>query len=216
MDYVDWFQRSQSIWLAAAPDIAASAEKAEPLDVATLVAAIVAASAALVAAYMTVWGQEKLERQKWQQERRDQAEEKRRLAVTELGRLLAIGVQITTWLTWKAVNDTARLTEADLATYETEIKALLPQVVGAHLLVIAHDYTLNATVKDLTDRLYALDGAIARAAIQIHGTDRADGIAALQALCPGCDALHIDLLDKLADIAATSTEGPGLGRHDGT
>jgi len=147
-------------------------------ETATLVAAAIAATAALTNTVISAWRQSRLEERKWQrtrsdeldkwkQQRQDDADASLRSAIASLGQQLAACIQAISWFTWKAEKAPDSLVPAEIEKYDVDMKALLPPLVGAHLLVVALDPTKDTAIKPLVKTAYVLDARTALAATKL-------------------------------------------------
>ena len=177
---------------------------------ATLIAAIVAASAALANAVFAARRQSRLEQEKWsrarddekarwEQGRQDRADEALRLALADVARQIAIAAQAISWLTWKAAHAPSQLDSADVAAYNENIKAVMPNVVSAHLLVVALDRSTDGIVKPIVHDLYRLDQAVALAAAKV-ATSPQECLAQLGELFHQSNRFFLDLHDQFASV----------------
>jgi hypothetical protein len=173
-------------------------------ETATLIAAALAALVAIMNTFLTAWRQSRLEREKWQRARndemqkwqllrQDEAAKAIRIAVADVARLLASGAQAVSWLTWNGVHAPDVVTEKDFDTYNQTMKSLFPQIVGAHLLLVALDKTTDETINPLVRELYILDEDVAKAGL-LFSKSATEGTAALAACFSACnnyfDSLH--------------------------
>ena len=186
-----------------------------PIDkeTATLIAAALAALVAILNTFLTASRQTKLERERWQRARDDEMQKWELLrqeeaakavhvAVAEVGRFLAAGAQAVSWLTWTAVHGPDVVTASDFATYNQTMKVLFPQIVGAHLLLVALDKKTDETINPIVRELYALDEAVAKADL-LFAKSPAEGIAALTKCYGACDnyfqSLHTRFKNLLSE-----------------
>jgi hypothetical protein len=129
----------------------------------TLIAAVIAAVVSLFNIFYTTFSQSRLESQKWIQARQDDADKNLRLAVADLTRKLAIGSHRMGWVTWKAVYARDSFSAEDIATYDKDMREVLPDVIAAHLLIAAMDRKTYDKIGPLAEKLYMIDGAIGQA-----------------------------------------------------
>ena len=184
-------------------------------ETATLVAAVIAACAALTTTALSGWRQYDIEKEKWHQARQDETDRAVRVAIADLGKQLASGIHAIGWLTWKAKYAPDTLATEDVIAYEKEVKTLFPNLVSAHLLVVALDRARCAIITSLVDRLLALDGEAALAGVKLK-TARVEGLMMLQ----GCydesrvlkKELHGSLSSAMYSVGAASSEGSRLTR----
>lgn len=183
-----------------------------PIDkeTATLIAAALAALVAIINTFWTGLRQTKLEREKWDRARNDESEKWKllrqdeadkavRLALAEVARLLASGAQAISWLTWKGVHAPDLITTRDFDTYNKTINALLPQIVGAHLLLVALDETTDETINPLVGGLYGLDQEVGKAGI-LFVKSSSEGIAALIACNTASDNYFRSLHERFKNV----------------
>ncbi len=180
-------------------------------ETATLIAAIIAASAAIMNAVLVGWRQSNLEQKKWQrsrkdeddkwrQNRQDEADTKLRAAISELARNITSGGQAIAWLTWKASRTPQLLTPKDISEYNTDMKMILPNIMSTHLLVVALDRTMgNSIIKPLVHQLYALDVKVALATLKLEES-REEGILQLQTYSEESDTFYKELYEQLANV----------------
>jgi hypothetical protein len=177
---------------------------------ATLVAAAIAAIASLSNTIITAWRQSHLEERKWrrarqdeldkwQQQRQDDADAALRTAIANLGQQLANCVQTISWFTWKAEKAPDTLTAEEIEKYNTDMKALLPPLVGAHLIVVALDPSQDASIKPLVETMYTLDARTAVASTQLAKSP-AKGIEKLRQCYTDSEAFLETLHDRFAGI----------------
>ena len=177
---------------------------------ATLIAAIVAASAALTNAVFTARRQSRLEQEKWsrarddekarwEQGRQDRADEALRLALADVARQIAVAAQAISWLTWKAAHEPSQLTAADVAAYNEDIKAVMPNIVAAHLLVVALDRSTDGIIKPIVRDLYRLDQTVALAAAKIAISPQ-ECLAQLRELFQQSDSFLVELHDQFSSM----------------
>jgi hypothetical protein len=100
------------------------------METVTLVAALVAAVAGMGSVYLNYVSAISLEREKWEQARRDEATKNLRLALADFSRELATGVQRATWLLWITENNSSGFSEKDLSEYDREMTVILPKFMS--------------------------------------------------------------------------------------
>lgn len=187
-------------------------------ETATLIAAALAALVAIMNTFLTAWRQSRLEREKWQRARddemrkwdlvrQDEAAKGIRIALADLARLLASGAQAVSWLTWNGAYAADIITEKDFATYNETMKLLFPQIVGAHLLLVALDTTTDATIKPLVHELYLLDEDVAKAGVLFIKSPTA-GTEALAACYTACNNYFNSLHDRFKNLLSGDRSVP--------
>lgn len=174
----------------------------------TLVAALIAAFASIGNVYFNYLSATSLEREKWEKAREDDAKKNLRLALAEFSRELGTGVQRATWLLWIAENTPSSFSEKDLATYDEEMRAILPRLFTARVMVAAHDIAAYERLTQFTLRLYKLDSDIAMASQQFRRSQK-DGLLVLQRLYREAQQLHQALPSELAKEVSLLT-----GKHE--
>jgi hypothetical protein len=95
--------------------------------------------------------------------RQDDIVKETRLAVAELTRSMAAAIQAMAWFTAIAANTPDKLTQEDILDYDKEIKELLPNIVGALLIVSALDNEISDQLSPFMQEIYRVDGAIGAA-----------------------------------------------------
>jgi hypothetical protein len=175
-----------------------------------IIGALVGAFTGILVALLTNWQQSRLEYQKWlrtredelqrwMQAREDEVVKDLRLAIAELTKILAIGAHTMGWLTWNAKYDSANLTEEDMVDYNKRMQVLLPEIVGARILVAALDKDIHAQMGPIIERLYELDEELASRSALFKSSPQ-EGIKAL-AECKDIQAqLVTDLLERATEL----------------
>jgi hypothetical protein len=125
----------------------------------SLIGSVIGASAALGGIYLTN-----------QARRKDEVSKENRLAVAELTKNLAAGLQAISWITWTAKN--GALTKDHISEYTGEMKKLLPAIVGSRAVLAALNKTAHNEMSPLVVRLYKLDAAIGEAALSFRESQR--------------------------------------------
>ena len=167
----------------------------------TLIAALLAAVTSVGNVYFNYLSATSLERARWQKAREDESRKNLRVALAEFSRELATAIQRGTWLLWSAQNSPSTFSEKDLATYDDEMRSILPRLLTSRVMLAAHDTAAYERVADLSSRLYALDADIAVAGQQFRQS-RAEGLQALQRLHDDAQQLHSSLAGELAKVVA--------------
>lgn len=90
--------------------------------------------------------------------RRDEAIKENRLAVAELSRNLAAGIQAVSWLTWTAKNEA--LSKEHIFEYTAEMKKILPGIVGSRSVLAALNKPAHDQMSGMVQSLYDLDASI--------------------------------------------------------
>lgn len=90
--------------------------------------------------------------------RRDEEIKENRLAVAELSRNLAAGIQAISWLTWMAKNEA--LSKDHILEYTAEMKNILPGIVGARSVLAALYKPAHERMSGMVQSLYDLDASI--------------------------------------------------------
>jgi cell division protein FtsL len=176
----------------------------------TLIAAALAALVAIMNTFLTASRQTRLEREKWQRTRddemrkwellrQDEAAKSVRLAVAEVARLLASAAQAVSWLTWNGTHAPDLVTESDFDTYNKAMKTLFPQIVGAHLLLVALDKRTDETINPLVQQLYLLDEEVAKASVLFAKSPTAS-TAALAACYSACNDYFGSLHERFKNL----------------
>jgi hypothetical protein len=139
------------------------------------------------------------ELEKWKQQRQDDADAALRNAIASLGQQLATCVQTISWFTWKAEKAADSLGPEDIEKYDADMKALLPTLVSAHLLVVALDPTTDAAIKPLVETVYVLDARTALAAMKLDKSPK-DALENLRQCYTDSEQFLNTLHDRFAGI----------------
>src|ERR1051326_1558955 len=175
---------------------------------ASLIGAAIGAISGLGGGYLGGLWQSRLERAKWLRSRNDEREKQLRIAVAELTRKLAVGTHQIAWLTWKARNAPAELTEEDISIYNGEMKALLPDIVASRVVVDALDKSIHAKVTPLVEILYALDAQVALAGILFKSSkeDCAEALASYYETCLDIDKRILQEVTEMMRLDETNIQ----------
>lgn len=136
---------------------------------------------------------------RWKQQRQDDAAASLRTAIASLGQQLAACVQSISWFTWKAEKAPDSLTPEEIEKYDADMKALLPPLVGGHLLVVALDPAKDADIKPLVAWVYVLDARTALAATKLDDS-RKDALDELRECYAESNEFLKTLHDRFAGI----------------
>jgi hypothetical protein len=190
---------------------------------ATLAAAVIAAVAAVWNAAFTSVRNARLEREKlqradrseeqrwnraredeahrWKVKRQDEFDALYRAALGTLAEAMAACGQSLSWLTWKAKQAPESLTVEDVDVYNGRMLELLPRVVSAHLLAVAHDGRVDDVAKEKVERLYALDLKASLAGARL-ADDRDSAIGELGDVWDQTEDYFTELHDSFRSILA--------------
>jgi hypothetical protein len=135
--------------------------------IATVLGALVGATAGISGALLTTWLQLRLDRRRAAQTRDDSVAKAFAEAAQQLTIKMASALHSMCWLTWLAVNRGDRLTQANLDAYDAEIHKLLPEVLGYMSTVAALDSEAYEQLVPHVNELFALDGRIGQAGLHL-------------------------------------------------
>ncbi len=145
------------------------------------------------------------EERKWLQVREDEERKEIRLAIVELTKNLAIGLQAMEWLTWKAQETPDSLTEEDILIFDKEMKAQLPEIVSSHVLVAALSKSKYDRLTPLVNEVYKLDVQVAQASLLWKKSPQ-ESIQPLADLHTSCLKFHRKLEQEVTGIISFSSE----------
>jgi hypothetical protein len=131
-----------------------------------------------------------------------QAREKEtRLAVAGVAKGIAVAVHSMAWLTWKATFQPAHLRVEHADTYDNDMHALYPDLVGALSQVAALDGTVYRSLRPIVDEVYSLDHEVALAATPLRD-ESGSAAQEMAALREQVRSLEKATKDRLANIAS--------------
>ena len=170
---------------------------------ASLIGAGLGALAGLAGGWLNGWRQSKLEYEKWTRARQDTIEKETRLALADLTKKIAAGINAIAWVTWKAKNEPERFSENDLTTYDTTMKTLFPDIVGSRVTLAALSKEVHDQVSPLLTKLYRLDVQTTNAAA-VYRKTALEGTEALAECLSEVSKFDESLLNEVTRIGIGS------------
>ena len=128
--------------------------------IATVLGALVGASAGISGALLTTWLQLRLEQRRSRQSREDAIARELSGSIQQLTTRMASSVHSMCWLTWLAATRGDRVTQANLDAYDAEQHRILPEILGYMGTVAAVDVGVYQALKPHVDEIFMLDGRI--------------------------------------------------------
>jgi hypothetical protein len=176
-----------------------------------LVVGLVVGLAGAVAAVVGIWlgasKQRQLDREKWEQAQEDA----RAAAVIELTRHLAAASQEMTWFTGEAELRKTQFGGESITNYDAAMKTHLAAVIEALVAVAHRDEEAYRALFGITQKVWALDGQVARAATDYWSEPEA-AITKIANLKSAATHLELGLPDQIVD-ASTRPSAPDQGRR---
>ena len=165
--------------------------------VAGLLGAMVGSLTALAGSLLTPWVQRRADEAKWKQARADELWREERRALLELTTLLAEGAQAVGWVSWAASVKPLKGLHADVADYDTRMRALLPRLFSAQAAAAGVSEGVFHRIEPLVTKLVSLDVAVGNAGVQL--TDNPDaGLRALKDIWGPAGALNREIVQQVA------------------
>jgi len=167
---------------------------------ATLVAAVIAATTALMGALAA--GAVALRNET--RRRRAAAVDSDRLALrSQAANLFVHLFQLQhemEWLTWHAVNRPGFLDRRLAAAYESAVHAVYPKILGAMAVLASLDLELYQTLQPLVDQLYNVEGAIGELITGLsHRRERTASLRRLSEYHSVVKTIYVDFPPRLAE-----------------
>ena len=139
---------------------------------ATIIGAVVGATAGIVGALLTAWSQRLLERSRSKTAREDAVAKELSAAVQQLTIRMESALHSMCWLTWYAyVGRGDRLTQKRLDAYDRELHKTLPEILGYLSTVAALDMSTHDKLRPHVSKISELDVRVAKAGLLLN-TDR--------------------------------------------
>jgi hypothetical protein len=136
--------------------------------VATFLAALVAATAAIAAASLTTWRALKSEQSRIEEDREKVISEALSDAIQQLTMKMAASLHSMCWLTWLAKRGPARVNRKRLDLYDKEQHKVLPEILGHLSIVAALDAKMHNKLRELVYAIYELDEYIGRTGLLLE------------------------------------------------
>jgi hypothetical protein len=103
---------------------------------------------------------------KGQETRKNEIARERRVAIAQFATKLSAGFHTMAWLTWKAKYEPKGFSKSDIITYDAEMKALFPQIVGARVVVAAIAPESQTQLGQFAKDLISLDSKVAQICVR--------------------------------------------------
>ena len=94
--------------------------------------------------------------------RKLEIDRERRTAIADFAKKISVGYQAMEWLTWKAKHSPKIFSKLDIDAYNDDMKSSFPQIVAARVVVSAVDIDRVDVMNAIAERLYKVDGELAR------------------------------------------------------
>jgi hypothetical protein len=156
-----------------------------------------------------------IETLKSQETRKNEIARERRAAIAEFAMKLSVGFHIMAWLTWKAKHEPTGFSKKDITTYDAEMRALFPQIVGTRVVVAAVASDSHTQLGQLARTLYSLDEEVAKVCVRYKGAqegskDADDAREAIAELYTRIIDQDKSFIQEVAAIAGIQQDGLGV------
>jgi hypothetical protein len=172
---------------------------------AALLAGGLASAAALLAATLTAFVALKAERQRREQEQATAAaQELRSRAADVFVQMFALQHELE-WLTWHARHQPAALDAEMLRSYNTQVHAVIPKLLGTTAVVASLSVSLYSTLSRIGGELFNLDAQVASLLASLgDSAGRQEAIRGLADLNPRAHELYVALPTDLSEAMKSS------------
>jgi hypothetical protein len=174
---------------------------------ATLLGALVGATAAILAAVITSWWLLRIEQIRTEKTREDVVSTELAGAVQELAIKMSTALHSMCWLTWLTRTDPDRVTQARLDLFDSEQHKTLPEIGGYSTTVAALDKDVYKKIHQVVTDIYELDAFIGRAGLRLH-EDRDEMLRRLVRADAAMVALEMQLPEILGDVVSNRVTNP--------
>ena len=123
--------------------------------------ALIGATGAFAGAWLSTRHERKLEHERWQHARQEEAADARAAAVVELTTHLAAALQTIVWFTAAAGMREQRFTEQTILDYDDEMRRHLTATIQRLVGVAHRDAAAFAALEKLAQEVWELDGRVA-------------------------------------------------------
>jgi hypothetical protein len=178
-----------------------------PEPIATFLAALVAAAAAIAAASLTTWRALKSEQSRIKEDREKVLSEDLSDAIQQLTIKMAASLHSMCWLTWLAKRGPNRVDKARLELYDSEQHQVLPEILGHLSTVAALDADMHNRLRGIVYEIYALDEYIGRAGLLLE-SDPQQMIRNLVAADKAMTDLEMQLPQIVGDVVSKRVRKP--------
>ncbi len=175
---------------------------------ATIIGAIVGATAGVVGALLTAWSQRLLERSRSKTAREDAVAKELSTAVQQLTISMESALHSMCWLTWYAyVGRGDRLTQKRLDAYDLELHKTLPEMLGYLSTVAALDMSTHDELRPYVYKISDLDVRVAEAGLLLN-TDRERMLKEMSASYQQMVDMEMQLPKTIGDIIGERVRNP--------